>query len=289
MQSDAQRTKSAHAASHSMYLRLKQAAEQKAGLVAQQEIDDSQAKDLEAEAQVSSAEAGLSSAEQALNVAEANQKQYQALQNYSRIVAPFAGVVTSRYADTGSLIAAGTSSGAQSMPVVRLAQISRLRLVLPVPESLASQIHLGDPVKVHVQSLNQDIEGKVSRFADSLDLQTRTMETEIDFDNRDSKLMPGMYAETVLQTKASKSALLVPLEAVQQNGDDATVLAVDPQNIVHEKHVKLGIQSKSKIEILSGLAEKDRVAIGSRSQFRDGQKISPKEVTLPSAQPGGNS
>jgi RND family efflux transporter MFP subunit len=287
MQGDLQRAKSSHSAAHSMYLRLKQAAEQKAGLVAQQEIDDSQAKDLEAEAQVSSAEAGLSSAEQALNVAEANQKQYQALQNYSRIVAPFTGVVTNRYADTGSLIAAGTSSSTQSMPVVRLAQISKLRLVLPVPESLASQIHLGDPVKVHVQALNQDIEGKVSRFADSLDMQTRTMETEIDFDNRDSKLMPGMYAETVLQTKASKSALLVPLEAVQQNGDDATVLVVDQQNVIHEKHVKLGIQGKTKVEILAGLTENDRVAIGSRSQFRDGQKITPKAVVLPTSQSGG--
>jgi RND family efflux transporter MFP subunit len=287
MQGELQRTKSAHSAAHSMYLRLKQAAEQKAGLVAQQEIDDSQAKDLEAEAQVSSSEAGLSSAEQALNVAEANQKQYQALQNYSRIVSPFAGVVTTRYADTGSLIAAGTASSTQSLPVVRLAQISKLRLVLSVPESLAAQIHLGDPVKVRVQALNQDIEGKVSRFADSLDMQTRTMETEIDFANRGGRLIPGMYAETELRTKASNNALLVPLEAVQQNGSDATVLAVDELNVVHEKHVKLGIQSKTQVEVLAGLTEKDRVAIGSRNQFRDGQKIIPKEVTLPGASAGG--
>ena len=114
-------------------------------------------------------EAALSAAEQALDVAVANQQQYKALSDYTRITAPFTGVITVRYADTGSLIAAGTSSSTQSAPVVRIAQISVLRLVLPVPESIAGQIRLGEPVKVHVQALNQDSVGKVSRFADALD------------------------------------------------------------------------------------------------------------------------
>ena len=237
---DLVRAQSAHAAAHSAYARLKQAAESRSGLVAQQDIDDSEAKDLEFEAQVSSSSAALSSAQQQLQVAEANQKQYRALSDYARIVAPFSGVVTARYADTGALIAAGTSSSTPSIPVVRLAQISKLRLVLPIPESVASQIHLGDPVKVRVQALNQDIVGKVSRFADSLDRQTRTMETEIDFDNRDGHLIPGMYAESQLSLREKKDALTVPLESVTRNGDDATVLAVSPDNIIEERHVKLG-------------------------------------------------
>src|SRR5439155_1674416 len=120
-------------------------------------------------------------------VAEANQKQYAALSDYSRIVAPFSGVVTARYADTGALIAAGTSSRTQSMPVVRLAEISKLRLVLPIPESVAAQIHLGDPVEARVQALNQDFVGKVSRFADSLDRQTSPQTPR----KREGKLMSG--------------------------------------------------------------------------------------------------
>jgi RND family efflux transporter MFP subunit len=217
--------------------------------------------------------------QQQLQMAEANQRQYTALSDYSRIVAPFAGVVTARYADTGALIAAGTSSSTQAMPVVRFAQVSKLRLVLPIPESLAGQIHLGDPVKVHVQALNQDIEGKVSRFADSLDLQTRTMETEIDFANRDGRLIPGMYAETRLSLREKKNALTVPLEAVTRSGDDATVLAVNVQNILEERHVKLGLEDNSRVEVLSGLSDQDRVVIGNRSEFRNGQKILPKDVT----------
>jgi len=285
-QGDVERAKSAHAAAHSMYDRLRQAAQQP-GLVAQQEVDDAQAKDLEAEAQVSSAKASLSAAEQALEVAEASSKQYAALSDYSRITAPFTGVITVRYADTGALIAAGTSSSTQSIAVVRLAEESKLRLVLPIPESLAAQIHLGDPVKVHVQAHDQDIVGKVSRFASALDLQTRTMETEIDFENRDGKLFPGMYAETVLQTAQKASALLVPLEAVTRDQGEARVLAINAQNTVEERMVKLGLQGKTRVEVLSGLNEGDRVIIGNQSQFRAGEKVTSREVKLPSVEEGG--
>ncbi len=288
-QGDVQRAESAHSAAHAAYERLQQAAATRPGIVAQQEIDDARAKDLEGEAQMASVRAGLSSAQQQLEMAEANQKQYGALSNYSRIVAPFAGVITTRYADTGALIAAGTSSSAQSMSVVHLAQISKLRLVLPIPESMAGQIRVGNSVKVHVQALNQDIEGKVSRFADSLDLQTRTMETEIDFDNRDGKLIPGMYAETALTLAANKSALLVPLEAVAQNGNDATVMTVNADNVVEEKHVKLGMQGTTRVEVLSGLSDNDLVIVGNRSQFRSGEKVTPKEVAPRSGEAGGAS
>jgi RND family efflux transporter MFP subunit len=278
-QSDVNRAQSAHAAAHSAYARLKQAADARAGLVAQQEIDDAQAKDLEAEAQVSSAEAQLSAARQQLEVAEANQKQYYALANYSRITAPFAGVITARLADTGALIQGGTSASSGAGPVVRLAEVSKLRLVLPVPESAASQIHLGDPVKAHIQALNQDFAGKVSRFSDSLDRQTRTMETEIDFANKDGRLIPGMYAEATLSLAKNANELCVPLEAVARNNNDATVLIVNRNNEIEERKIKLGFEGEAYVQVLGGVAEGDRVVIGSRSQFHPGQKVQPKDVS----------
>lgn len=288
-QGDLERARSSHAAAHSAYERLNDAAKTRQGLVAQQELDDAQAKDLEAEAQVSSAKSALSSAEQTLAVAQANQEQVAALKAYTRITAPFAGVITARYADTGALVAAGTSSSTQATPVVRLAQISVLRLVLPVPASVAAQIHLRDPVTIFVHSLNRTIEGKVSRFADSLDLQTRTMETEIDCENRNGQLMPGMYTETVLSLAEKKNALAIPLEAVVRNGNDATVLAVNSQNILEERHVKLGLENTARVEVLSGLEEGERVVIGNRSEFRSGQKVLPKQVSLPEGSTAGGS
>jgi RND family efflux transporter MFP subunit len=285
-QGDVQRTQSAHAAAHSAYTRLKQAAGARAGLVAQQEVDDTQAKDLESEGQEASAEAELSGAKQQLEVAEANQKQYAAMAGYTRITAPFAGVITNRYADTGALIAAGTSSSTQAIPVVRLAQTSKLRLVVSIPESLAGQIHLGDPVKVRVQALDTEIEGKVSRFADSLERQTRTMETEIDFDNRAGRLIPGMYAETRLSMREKKNALTVPLEAVSRNGDEATVLEVSAQNVVEERPVRLGLEDNARVEVVSGLAEGERVVIGNRSEFHSGEKIQPRDLNGGAARTG---
>jgi len=286
-QGDVERAKSGHVAIHAMCERLQQAAQEKEGLVAQQELDNAHAKDLEAEAQVSSSEAALNAAQQALEVAEANQKQYRALSNYTRIVAPFTGVVTARYADTGSLVAAGTATSTQSIAVVRIAQISTLRLVVPIPESIAAQIRLGDPVKVNVQALNKDYEGKVARFADSLDPQTRTMETEIDFENSDGKLLPGMYVQAMVSSPAEQQILTIPLEAVQTNGTEGSVLLVNSQNILEERKVQLGLQGSTRIEVRSGLNEGDRVVVGSRNVFRSGMRVAPKEIEVNEPGQGG--
>lgn len=288
-QGDLDRAQSTHAAAHSAYHRLKQAADTQPGLVAQQEIDDWQAKDLGAEAQVASAEAELSAARQQLEVAQDKQKQYTALSDYTRITAPFTGVITVRYADTGSLIAAGTSSSTQSMPVVRLAQISVLRLVLQIPESVAPQIHVGGSIKVHVQALNQDYEGKVSRFADSLDQQTRTMETEVDFQNSDGRLIPGMFCEAYFLHDKKKDVLVIPMEAVNRNGGQASVFVVDSQNVVSLRPVKLGQESSSQVEVLSGLSEGERVIVGNLGEFTPGQKVLPKLVEAGTASEAGHS
>ncbi len=281
---DLTRAKSSYSAAHAMYDRLSQASQQRPGLVAQQDVDDAQAKDLGGEAQVSSAQAALDAAQQSLEVAQATQKQYSALSDYTKITAPFTGVVTIRYADTGSLIAAGTSTSTQSEPVVRLAQISVLRLVLPIPESIAGGIRLGDLIKVHVQALNQDYVGKVARFADSLDEQTRTMHTEIDFQNTDGRLLPGMYVEATLAPAEMKQMLTVPLEAVELNGSEGTVLVVNASNVLEERKVHLGLQGSTRVEVLSGLNEGERVVVGSRNEFRAGMKVIPKEIEV--GQPG---
>jgi RND family efflux transporter MFP subunit len=286
-QGDLDRAQSTHAAAHSAYVRLKQAADSQAGLVAQQEVDDAQAKDLGTQAQVASAEAELSAARQQLEVAQATQKQYTAMSDYTRITAPFAGVITVRYADTGSLIAAGTASTTQSTPVVRLAQISILRLVLQIPESVAPHVHVGGSIKAHVQALNKDYEGKVSRFADSLDQQTRTMETEVDFQNSDGKLMPGMFCEIYLVHNKKQNVLTIPIEAVNHIGNDTSVLVLDSQNVVEVRSVKLGQEGPTYIEVLSGLTEGERVINGNLGEFTPGQKVLPKMVEAGSASQAG--
>jgi RND family efflux transporter MFP subunit len=277
-QSQIQQAESAHTAAHFAYARLKQASQARPGLIAEQELDDALAKDQESEAQVSSARAALAEAQSELSVSEAERNRLAALEAYSHITAPFSGVVTKRYADTGALIQAGTSSSTQALPVVRLAEWSKLRLVLPVPESAVPQIHLGSVVNVRVAALNRTFAGKVARFADALDQATRTMETEIDVQNSDGTLVDGMYAETTLILNQKKNALTIPIEAVQRDESGSTVLVVDHEGRIRERQVKLGEEGNSRVEVLSGLAEKDEVVIGNHSQFSPGQLVQPRII-----------
>ena len=140
--------------------RLKQASEARPGIIAEQELDNAQAKDKECEAQISADEAAFSEARNQLDVAIAKQKQLSAMSDYARIVAPFDGVITKRYVDTGALVQAGTSSNTQAVPVVSVAQTDLFRLTLPVPESAVPTIRFGTTVTVHVQALNRDFEGR---------------------------------------------------------------------------------------------------------------------------------
>jgi RND family efflux transporter MFP subunit len=276
--SDLQRADSVHEAAHLNYTRLKEASTTRPGIIAQQELDDAEAKDKEAEAQISSGQAALSEAENQLDVALAGQKQYTALSEYTNIVAPFDGVVTKRYADTGALVQAGTSSSTQAMPVVRVAETDIFRLTLPVPESAVPQVHLGSVVQVRVPTLGRTFEGKVARFADSVDEDTRTMHTEVDVRNTDHGLVQGMYAEVDLTLAHTDAALTVPVQAVSRNGAESSVLLVDAQNRLQERQVRLGLEGTDSVEILSGLNEGDHVLIGSRGQFRAGDRVDPKVI-----------
>jgi len=160
--------------------------------------------------------------------------------------------------------------------VVQLAEYTKLRLVVPVPESAVPELQLGSVVQVHVTAMNQDFEGRVARFADALSDETRTMHTEIDVKNPDGALKEGMYAEAKLILKQHKNALTVPIQALQRNSNGAEVLIVDARGRVEQRQVKLGLESSDRVEILGGLAEDDRVIVGSRSDFHDGERVQPK-------------
>src|SRR5580698_8613622 len=192
------------------YERLDKVAKSKPGLVAQQEVDDSQGKALASAAQVEAAKSNLQSAESLLAAAQAKREHDQALFDYSKITAPFAGVVTQRFANLGTLMQAGTSSSTQAMPLVRLSQDDLFRLVIPVPESYVQYIHIGDPVSVFVASLNRTFPGKVARFSVDVTADTRTMHTEVDVTNPNHVLLPGMYAQAIIRLDQHGNVLSLP-------------------------------------------------------------------------------
>ncbi len=273
------RTQADHEALHAAAMRLHQASEARPGLIAQQELDNADSKDRASEAQVEAAKAALAATQQQFEVSRATQSQVSAMQDYSRIVAPFDGVVTWRYADTGALIQAGTSN-ASSAPLVKLAETRVLRLRVPVPESLAARIRAGMPAQIQVQATGEKLEGKVSRYTDALDRATRTMQVEIDIPNKAGRLAPGMYANVSLQIDTRPDALTVPVQALLQNGDHASVLVINPENRVEIRQVKTGVQDPNRVEVVAGLREGERVVVGNLKAYEAGEVVQPKESPI---------
>jgi len=275
-----QRAESAHQIAHLSYTRLSDVAKQKAGLVAQQEVDDVHSKDLVAEAQISAAKSSLAAAEEQVHVNAAELKRIQTMLDYTRVTAPFAGVITKRYADTGSMLQAGTSSSTQAMPLVRLSENSSLRLIVPVPESAVPTVHIGQTVAVRVPTLDRSFPGRVARFSEKVSAATRTMDTEVDVANPTLVLIPGMYAEVDLTLDSHPRALVVPVQAVDVGADDASgqLAVVNSGKRIEIRSVKLGLQTASGAEILSGLRAGDLVVVGSRSGLKAGQEVQAKII-----------
>ncbi len=275
------RAQSVHNSLHADYGRLKQASAVQPGLIAEQELDDAQSKDLAAEAQVDAAKAALSAAKQNFAVAGADNERVSALADYTRVTAPLSGVIIWRYADTGALIQAGTASDVQSLPVVKLSQSDLLRLRLPVPEDAVEDIHVGAEVQVHVDAVNRSFVGKIVRFTRDVSLATRTMETEIDVENKNLSLTPGMYANTTLELQRRDNVLTIPVQAVLHNGNRESVLVVDSQNHVQTRDVVVGLQGSRLVQVTSGLNEGERVIAGGQSKYQAGETVKPILEQLP--------
>jgi RND family efflux transporter MFP subunit len=276
------RAQSTYTVAHLTYSRLAGVQKVRPELVAQEEVDAAQGKDLEADAGVSSAKDAVSAAEQGLLAAKAALGKDQALFGYSRITAPFDGVVTQIYAYTGALLPAGTSSNKGDLALCQLSQNNALRLVIPVPERAVSDIHVGDNVDIEVSGANNSFTGQIVRFSDQIETQTRTMHTEVQVPNAKYLLVPGMYASVKIPLHSASNVLSVPVQAVESTGSGAgTVLLVNAANRVEQREVKLGIQTATAAEVLSGLRENDSVIFGEQNQFKVGELVSPRTVAAP--------
>lgn len=282
-QGDLARAESAHDVAHLASTRLAGVLNARPNLVAQQDIDEAAGRDRAAEAQVAASTAALAAAREQMAVASATQGRTQAMLDYTRITAPFAGVITHRYADTGAMIQAGIASQTQAMPIVRLSENDRLRLVIPVPESAVSRVHVGAPVAVAVQSLGKTVTGTVARFADRLDTETRTMRVEVDVRNPGLELVPGMYANATLVLNAVKDTLVAPVQAVDRAADGGRVFVVEGDGRspgqVRAQQVSLGLEADDRVELTGGAHAGDLVVIGSRSQLKPGAVVTPKVMT----------
>jgi RND family efflux transporter MFP subunit len=271
-----QRSEAQHSIRQVSYERLSAVVEARPNLVAQQEIDDASSRLQEADAQLSVAREAISSSEQQVQIATAGKERFDTMLAYLRITAPFAGTITKRLADPGAMIQAGTASNVQAMPVVELSEVDRLRLVLPVPESVVPRVRANAPVEVRVDALKRVFQGRISRFSGKLDSATRTMETEVDLDNPDSVIKPGMFGYATLELEQRQGVLTVPVQALSGRSAPITVLVIGADKRLQERQVTLGLETPSRIEVLSGLREGEMVIVGARANLRAGLLVDPK-------------
>jgi RND family efflux transporter MFP subunit len=281
---DVARAEAEYASLHANNTRMQQAAKAQPGLIAQQELDDTQSKDLAAAAQVDAAKAALAAARGASLVASADSDRVKAIEGYTNVTAPLDGVITWRYADTGALIQSGRDSNDQALPIVKLSQINVLRLRMPVPEDAVRYIKAGDTLQIRVDALGRSFTGKIVRFTHNVNFETRTMETEVDVPNPDLSIDPGMYANTQFQLAHVDNSLTIPVEALVLKGKQQVVYVVDSENHVHERAVTVGIEGSKLAEIKSGLQAGEHVILGGQEKYHDGEQVHPVVAPTPASE-----
>jgi membrane fusion protein (multidrug efflux system) len=237
---------------HLTYQRLEQVWKSDPRLVARQDVDIAQGKYLEAKAGVD---------------------ELEAMASYTKIVAPFGGVVTGRFVDPGALIKAGgeqassapdqgsTHPSGGTSPVLSLAMIDTMRTYVYAPQDAVGSIRRGMPAKLTLQDLpGRSFDGVVTRYSNSLDLGTRTMLTEIDLKNPGHDLYPGMYANVTLELERHRDALELPESAIGESSNGKYVMVAQDGKL-RKQEVTLGINNGKSAEIVSGLGGGESVVV----------------------------
>ncbi len=215
----------------------------------------------------------LEDADAAARIAEQKLATQATAQGYRNLTAPFAGVITQRFADPGALIQnAGSSSAAQ--PIVALAQVERLRVTFYLDQQVASRVKVGQEVVVKPADrpdLARTV--KVARFSGALDAKTRTLLAEADLDNRDGAFVAGGAVQVSLTLPQEAGRLEIPSEAVLVVGEKTFAAVVGPDQKIAIRPVVLGEDSGSRVRVLQGLKAGDRVVLSPPATIKEGDKV----------------
>lgn len=231
-------------------------------------------------------------AKQDVDVAEATAKasqhlleQRQTWLDYTKVRAPYDGILTARFADPGAMIQVATASATQAVPLFTIMDISTLRFYINVPQEDASFVQRGTPATIVLKTpMEKRIEAVVTRSTMSLDPSTRTMLAEVDVRNPGYVLAPGMYAEVILALRRHRNTLVVSPSALVSDNSSKSVFVVE-QGVARKVHVKTDIDDGVWIEITSGLTGGEDVVVVGKSQLSDGMPVKASPYNLPSGQP----
>jgi RND family efflux transporter MFP subunit len=240
------------------------------GVVSRQENDQYQAQYQAQVANLDSLEKAVAAARSNVAAAEANVSRLNEVQGYRVVKAPFDGIVTLRNVDVGALVNAGSTL------LYRIAQMGVLRTYVNVPQSNSDSIHVGQTAQLTVSNLpGRKFSGTVARTANSLDPNSRTMLVEVQVQNKDGVLLPGMYALVDLSSPRANPPVLLPGDALIVRADGTEVAVVRPDNTIHLQRIQIGRDYGDKLEIISGLQPGDLVIANPSDTIREGVKVDP--------------
>jgi len=241
----------------------------KRGVVSRQENDTYQAQYKAQTANVQALARALDAGKSSIAAAEANVRRLTELQSYLKVRAPFAGVITLRNVDVGALVNAGNTL------LFRIARTNLLRTYVNVPQSSASDVHVGQSAVLHMQESQEKFPGQVTRTANALDPSSRTLLVEIQAANPNGRLLPGMYVLVDLNLPRKDPPLLIASDTlvVRQEGTLAAVL--DAHNVVHFRKIVVGRDFGDKIEVLSGMTQGERAIVNPNDSVQEGVRVQP--------------
>jgi RND family efflux transporter MFP subunit len=240
------------------------------GAVSKQENDQYQAQYQAQAANVRALERAVDAAKSNIGAMQANVGRLSEMQGYLKVRAPFAGVVTLRNVDVGTLINTGNTM------LFRIAQTNLLRTFLNVPQSSASDVHVGQMATLATPELpERKFSGAVTRTANALDPSSRTLLVEVQVPNPEGKLLPGMYVEVDLHLPRKDPPLLLPSDTMLVRPEGTLVATLDSNDRVHFQPVIVGRDFGNQIEILSGLSTGQRVIANPNDSVQEGVKVHP--------------
>jgi len=247
-----------------------------AGVATQQELEQTQAQSAVGEANVNLAQAGV-------EAERANIRRLSDLQQFSKVTAPFAGTITARSIDRGSLVTAGSTA------MFRLAATDTVRVFIQLPQDVATNVVVGGPAEVHVREFaGRTFNGTVARTAGALDPVTRTLNTEIRVPNPDGKLLAGMYAEVSLALSAPRQVYEIPATALLSDAQGLRVAIVQPNDTLHMQPITIERDLGATLHVSSGLTGGERLVQIAGAELSEGQKVqplAPKPAAAPAPAP----
>jgi RND family efflux transporter MFP subunit len=240
--------------------------------VTQQSLDEANGTLQARTADVSAADANIEAAQATLASRKANVERLTQLQDFERVVAPFDGVVTARNVEVGDLVNAGSDNGAMSL--FSVAQSNVLRVQVEVPQSAALALQVGQQATLTVpERSGHRYVARVTRTAQSIDVAARTMLTEVQVDNSDGSLFPGMYGEVKFDTSTTQPSLIIPSTALVIDKNGMHVVSVSADSHVHFVPVDIGQDLGSQVEISQGLRGGEMLVSNPSDLLNDGEKV----------------